>query len=768
VFNTAQARQDLWDAGWRYDTLGNPITSTSIVYPVCKIGGTDPLQFRFWTMDSSPEWDIGGRLIATWAAEAGVDLWYDYKAQNSAFMNGVWANGDYDTWLWDWMFSPTSEVSTDVLQVLTTEAIGSWSDVYWSNATFDALYYASLVEVDPVARKLLTDEMQKMAYENMGCQAVAYRKELYAASNLGPDHWELASYGNWETQFTLMPDQLYPWLYMQIEPTDNHAPYWQSFDNTYSTTTTTDEPMSGSAADAQGGVEYRWFFGDGNKTGWLSDASVTHRYALDGHYTAYLAAREVVGTDHFVSWKAANVTVIDMSNTAPHNVDFTVTPSDPDEGTQVNLDATSIDDNGDAVSYKWNFGDGSSGQGTNVVHQFSSGVGSYTVTVYADDGHLGQAPRPVPASHGISVTANNPPTCSVPDRTNVPKSEPVVFLVTSDDANVRDQHRYTWNWGDGSALTVTSVKQATHTYAQVNTYTLMVYADDLTNLAGHNVSDTGSIQVVRVTPDTAPVATMVKDIVTVVTGLKVTFTGTATDAEGDICTMVFDFGDGTDATMVQGSPNSSVVATHTYTAGGPKTVYLYADDGTLVGQTSMSFAVGTTFTLSLATGWNLVTVPRVGFGYMASTLGLNTGDTVSSWNPTTKTYKSYIVGVPVNNFAILPGTGYWINVPAGTRTLTLQGSIPTTTQYITVLVPDGGGWAMIGFNSLRTNMHAADIPAMFNIVDSITTVAKYNPATKAYTSWLSVIPAINNFLLVPGQGYWILTSSSGVLAYEPQ
>jgi hypothetical protein len=64
-------------------------------------------------------------------------------------------------------------------------------------------------------------------------------------------------------------------------------------------------------------------------------------------------------------------------------------------------------------------------------------------------------------------------------------------------------------------------------------------------------------------------------------------------------------------------------------------------------------------------------------------------------------------------------------------------------------------------------MHAADIPAMFNIVDSITTVAKYNPATKAYTSWLSVIPAINNFALVPGQAYWILASRSGTLTYDP-
>jgi PKD repeat protein len=357
----------------------------------------------------------------------------------------------------------------------------------------------------------------------------------------------------------------------------------------------------------------------------------------------------------------------------------------------------------------------------------------------------------------------------VPDVTGIEKGTLNSYIISSDDPNVRDQHRYTWDWGDGSAITVTNnVKQASHTYAQVGTYTLAVYADDLTGLPGHNVSDIGLIEVVRVGTNHLPNLTFVKNIVSPVTGQKVMFTGTVKDADGDICTVRFDFGDGTDATVVQSVANVTVFANHTYSAGGPRTAYLYAFDGSGTNQTSMSFVLGTTFSLSLATGWNLVTVPRIGFGYMASTLGLNTGDTVSTWNSTTKTYKSYIVGVPVNNFPILPGVGYWINVPAGTRTLTLQGSIATTTQYIQVLVPSGGGWAIVGFNTLRTNMKAADIAQMYNFENNITTVSKWNPATKAYTSWLSIIPAVNNFALVPGQAYWILVLQSGVLAYEPQ
>ena len=780
-YNPAAARQMLWDAGWRFDTGGNAITSTSTAFPVCKVGGTDRLQFRFWTMDTSAQWDIGGRLIWDWASKAGIDLKTLYKPQNTAFMNTAWANANYDVWLWDWMFSPTSEVSTDVMQVLTTEAIGSWSDVYWSNATYDSIYYASLTENDPVARKVMTDEMQKMAYENLGCQLVAYRKELYAASSLGPDHWVLESYGNWETHYTLMPDQLYPWLYMQIEPANNHAPLFQGFQLSYSGDTENAVTMTGSATDdKQGstGIEYRWFFGDGAKTAWQTNADTTHRYSTDGHFNAYLAVRETGGAnlDQFYTWKKADVTIIDMRNTAPYNVDFTISPSDPDSGTRVYLNGSASDDNvGDTMTYTWNFGDGSSNKGQNVVHQFTKGVAS-TITLAVDDNHLGQVARPVYASHLISVTPNTAPTCSVPDVTGRVKLVSYVYNVMSVDPDARDGLRYTWNWGDKS-MSVTTIPSAPHAYSLGKTFTLTVWADDRTGLPGHNVSDSGQIQVVNANPNREPsLGAFTRNVTSPTTEQVVMFTGTVTDLDGDLCNVKFDFGDGKNSTVTQTTPNSTVSVTHVYSVGGFKAAYLIADDGPQTGygtntSSAMAFTVTQlTFTRNLVTGWNFVSVPRIGFGYKASTLGLMAGDTVSRWNTLTKTYTSHIVGFPGNDFNILAGVGYWINVPSGTRTLILQGTIPQTTQYTTILVPTGppaGGWAMIGFSSLKTTWHAADVPAMYNIADSITTVARWNPATKSYTSWVSLFPTSNNFLLVPGQAYWILCGSSGVLAYDP-
>jgi hypothetical protein len=243
--------------------------------------------------------------------------------------------------------------------------------------------------------------------------------------------------------------------------------------------------------------------------------------------------------------------------------------------------------------------------------------------------------------------------------------------------------------------------------------------------------------------------------------MAMNFVASATDLDGDILTYTWNFGDGT-------APQVGSAVSHTYLAAGLYTFTASVDDAHSHNVTASASAnVTGPFVLSLGTGWNFVSLPLVGYGYKASTLGLTNGDTVAKWNPATRVYQSHIVGVPVNDFPIDPSTGYWINVPSGTRTLTLYGSVPTTTMSKTITVPAGGGWAIVGFASLKTTWHARDVPAMYSIANNITTVARYNPATMSYTSWLSTIPTVNNFLLVPGQAYWILIGASGTLTYAP-
>jgi ABC-type transport system substrate-binding protein len=586
-FDTYNARLMLYANGWKYRQTGTEILSTDgdylTYFPLSKKVGTtvtDTLSFRFVTPNTDSFFIEGSLLIEQWAALTGVDL--QYSAEPSGTMNTLWYAADYDTWFWDWWFTPNSEPSVDVLQCLATEAIGSWSDVYWSNATYDALYYDSLTTMDPDSRADILNEMQRMIYEVSGCFPVAWMDMLYAAQTVGPENWQ--NWGNWTQKYPLTADSGYPWLFNQIYPADNPAPQITGWNDPYETDTLTPVDFSATVVDSgpAATLEYRWNFGDGTKSAWSTSAAVSHLYPVDGYYEAWMMVREVGTADGFMTSKKTSVTVIDMSNSAPYGQSFTFAPIDPDSGTLVYLNGTAMDDNpGDTLTFTWNFGDGETGAGQNTVHQFAAqSAPSYTVTMYVDDNHLGQQSRPVSTSNLISVAPNSPPTIVVQDEPTVQWKIPFEFRVVASDANARDSLRYTWDWGDGSALKVTTTKTAFHTYTQKLTFYLEVWCDDLTGLPGHNRSDVATIVVGSSTNYVPQITDFHVSDDTPEVDLAVTFFGTATDRDlGDLLTYTWDFGDGTTDTSVQTVQNSTLTIDHVYTSVGAVLAYLTVSDG---------------------------------------------------------------------------------------------------------------------------------------------------------------------------------------------
>ncbi|UCE92173.1 MAG: ABC transporter substrate-binding protein [Methanobacteriota archaeon] len=291
-FDTDGARAMLTAAGWVYDKYGNPATSETV--PLCKAGGSDVLSFRFATIDTEQEWIDGSMLIKGWCAEAGIEL--DVWVHSVSEMNSIWYCADYDVWLWDWIFGLASDPS-DILSLMTTDEIGSWSDCFWSNSTYDALYNESLVEMDGDVRRGIVNEMQAMLYEDASCQCVAYRDDLYAAN---VTDW--CNYGDLEADHMLLPDVTPTWLSLRIHPTDNHAPVVQVDpcfegclgEGTAVTATIWDD-------DPTTDLEYRWFWGDGTSTDWIvGDSGLSsHLYSVPGEYTAYVAAREASSSNGY-------------------------------------------------------------------------------------------------------------------------------------------------------------------------------------------------------------------------------------------------------------------------------------------------------------------------------------------------------------------------------------------------------------------------------------------------------------------------------------
>ncbi len=231
-----------------------------------------------------------------------------------------------------------------------------------------------------------------------------------------------------------------------------------------------------------------------------------------------------------------------------------------------------------------------------------------------------------------------------------------------------------------------------------------------------------------------------------------------------------------------GSDGYGVTASHTYASNGTYVITLTVTNTIpLSSSVSKSVTVRTSpppppppppityFFLDLSPGWNLVSVPVVATGYKASTLGLSAHEVVASFDPSSQAYdKIYVVGVSSSqsDFDIAPSTGYWIYA-LSEETLSLPGIIPTATQTRTITVSEVGGWFTLGFASLNTTRHASDIPSMYTSTGSIVIVSSYDPTSKRYVNWISVVPFMNDFLLVPGQGYWIYCTASGTLAYDP-
>ncbi len=854
-FNTTAARKLLNDAGWAYDSTG---AYSPGALPLYKKGASNdtvywPLAFNMFTFNTDSLWLQGANLLIQWAAQAGVE--YTLRLYSVHEANSAWYTGNYDAWLWDWIFTPTSDPSTDCLSVDTTMAIGTWSGSYWSNATFDDLYNRSLLATTDSARRVLTDKMQALLYEDHNDQLVAYAKSLHGASTV---HYAQASYGDWSHHWALIPEFGLPWLYMRLSPVDNIAP------NAVVSSPTgycgdLGAPITFSGTSSQtADVQYQWYWGDGTTSGWLSSPTTTHAYSTWGLFTVYFAVKQTGTADGFMGWGQTHATVIIPGNAPPvfGNPPIIATPSTGiTTGMTVYFQANAFDVNGDAIYYSWDFGDTYTALGAIATHKYTS-AGAYTVTVTITDGLEGSPAQT--ATKEVPVALNVPPVLSIAPYKTVIKSVLTTFNATASDGN-GDPLRYTWYWGDGPSgnpagpPTVTTVPLAQHTYTLYKTYTLELYADDLTGLLGHNVSVTQIVKADGVTPPTS-----VTDVVTphayCYAGQSLTFTGSAQDPGGDAMQFDFVFGDGTD-TIVNNPPTAAnqVVtnsSTHVYAAPGTFAAYMSATDGlsttssptititvnlnhtpSMPPQTAksanqrvaLSFSASATdldsdplrytwnfgdgsalvvnrtathkymnagyynftvfvddltglpghnvsssaqasiaFNLTLVAGWNLVTIPVVGYGYKASNVGLSTGDMICSWNTTTQAYNgTYIKGISGSgaDFAIQPNTGYWVWV-AAQRTLHLYGGAPSTTQTVTVTVPSSGGWVAIGLESQKTTMRASDLGA--------TAVSYFNATSKQYKTWLSAVPMLNNFPLVPGQAYWCWYPASGVVTYNPQ
>jgi PKD repeat protein len=233
------------------------------------------------------------------------------------------------------------------------------------------------------------------------------------------------------------------------------------------------------------------------------------------------------------------------------------------KGNPVTFDAGGSSDPDDpppagALSYRWDFGDGSPAEnGVSVTHVFAN-VGTYPVTLTVTDDNNAASTATV-----VVTVSNNPPTAVITSASPNPVDEgsSITFDGSgSSDPDSGDVLTYQWDFGDGTPPAVTTNTTTSHTYADgPATYNVTLMVTD-----GDGGSDTATMSVD--VNNVAPTAAAAADRTNVNVGDTVNFDGSgSTDPGNDSLTYTWNFGDGTPPVTTANTSTS-----HTY-ASGPAT-----------------------------------------------------------------------------------------------------------------------------------------------------------------------------------------------------
>ena len=227
--------------------------------------------------------------------------------------------------------------------------------------------------------------------------------------------------------------------------------------------------FDGSRSSDQDGdtLSFAWDFGDGTTA---TDMMPTHTYSAAGNFVVELVVEDGQGG------RASDVTSAAIS-APPANIAPVADPGGPytgEPGQMITFDGSaSADPNGDALTYSWNFGDGSSGSGVNPTHTYAA-AGNYTVTLTVRDGRLESAP--------VTTTAE----IAVPPANRAPVADPggpysgetgveIRFDGSASSDPDGDSLTYAWEFGDGSTG---SGATPTHRYASSGVYEVTLIVND--------------------------------------------------------------------------------------------------------------------------------------------------------------------------------------------------------------------------------------------------------------------------------------------------
>ena len=308
---------------------------------------------------------------------------------------------------------------------------------------------------------------------------------------------------------------------------------------------------SASSDPEEQALTYTWTFGDGQTA---TGATPSHTYQDPGTYSVELTVRDTEGATNTASATAT----VTRANRPP--VADAGGPYSGDAAQTITFSgAASSDPDGDALTYSWTFGDGTSGTGA-VVRRSYSTPGSYTATLTVADARGATAAAPA----AVTVRPiNQRPTAVVGGPYSGEAGVAVAFSGAGSTDPDNDPLTYAWSFGDGGTSTGAT---PSHSFAAPGTYTVTLTVSD-----GRGGTHSASAQAAIAAANQPPVA-RVDGPSEGEAGTMLAFSGAlSSDPDGDLLTFAWSFGDGRSAT--------GPAASRAYATAGTYTVTLTVNDG---------------------------------------------------------------------------------------------------------------------------------------------------------------------------------------------
>ncbi|NQT95317.1 MAG: PKD domain-containing protein, partial [Candidatus Omnitrophica bacterium] len=211
-------------------------------------------------------------------------------------------------------------------------------------------------------------------------------------------------------------------------------------------------------------LTYIWDFGDGT-TG--KGVKTAHRYSKSGKYNATLTVDDGKGTG---CSKAIATACVDVNSPPIAKLQG---PGAICSGKTASFDASgSYDPDGDRLTYRWDFGDGTTQDGSSrTSHSYKEG-GVYNVRVTIDDnrGYTCSA-----ASSVVRVKVNAKPVADAGPNLACCINEKTYFNGSNSSDPDGDRLTYRWDFGDG---TTGEGAKVSHEYTEPGMYKVVLTVDD--------------------------------------------------------------------------------------------------------------------------------------------------------------------------------------------------------------------------------------------------------------------------------------------------